>query len=88
VGYKPHHSKHSPAPLQTEWEYKELQVARFWGLQPSEFESCDADDKAKMMAFFFVNNELENYYHGEIMRNIDKDKPKTPDMTGGKRRKF
>jgi len=35
-----------------------------------------------MVAFFIVKNEVENYYHGEMMRNMDKDK--SADLKGPK----
>ena len=48
--------------------YREIEVAKQWGMLPWEFDALPAEKKALLLAYFSVDNEIKNYYHKESMR--------------------
>jgi hypothetical protein len=57
-----------PKPLTIGLEYRLIEVAHFWRMTPEQFNAQTPENQSKMTAFFFVKNEIENYYHEESMR--------------------
>ena len=43
----------------------QLEVAKEWGLIPSQWDNADIDDRAEMMAFNHVQNLHKVYLHEE-----------------------
>jgi len=45
------------------WRYLELETAHYWGLTPFEFDAKEPNEKAEMMAFNWVQANVEAYHY-------------------------
>ena len=47
------------------WRYMQLEVAKEWGLTPSQWDNVDIDGRAEMLAFNHVQNLHKVFLHEE-----------------------